>query len=125
MTFEAGQRWAYRAPDEIADSRIHIGAIVEFSGGVTIACCAVTGAQQDASSGGLERATIPFLPLSLEALAKTVTARDGDAECPEEFAAALEAWGQDPRGVSYYTVPFEGSLERLIGLQMAAIVGQS
>jgi hypothetical protein len=122
--FEAGQRWAYAAPPEIADSRILIGAIVEFEGGRRIACCAVTGAIERGADGTLERITIPFLPLTLDALAATVTETDGSAPLPDEFASHLATWSADPRGASYFTVPFEGSLERMIGLQMAAIVEQ-
>lgn len=120
--FEAGQRWAYGAPPEFADGRIVIGAIVEFEGGCKIACCAVTGALERGSGGALERVTIPFLPLTLDALARTVTEPDGTAPLPDEFASHLADWSADPRGASYFTVPFEGSLERMIGLQMAAII---
>jgi hypothetical protein len=122
--FEAGQRWAYAAPPEIQDSRIVIGAIVEFEGGRRIACCAVTGALERGEEGKLARVTIPFLPLTLDALSGTVTEPDGTATLPEEFAGHLAAWSADPRGASYFTVPFEGSLERMIGLQMAAIIEQ-
>lgn len=122
--FEAGQRWAYAAPSEMADSRIVIGAIVEFAGGRRIACCAVTGAVERTADGAVQRVTIPFLPMTLEALSSTVAAPDGTGHLPDEFAQHLAAWSEDPRGASYFTVPFEGSLERMIALQMAAIVDQ-
>ncbi|MDX2158488.1 MAG: hypothetical protein SFW09_18465 [Hyphomicrobiaceae bacterium] len=122
MTFEAGQQWTYRAPPEIADSRIVIGALVDFDGGRRIACCAVTGARQRNDDGTFRRVTVPFLPLTVEALAETVVALDGASEVPDGFAEGLSAWQDDPRGASYFTVPFEGSLERMIGQQMAAIV---
>lgn len=125
IDFAAGQCWSYSAPPEISDSRIVIGAILEFTGGRRIAGCAVTGALQRRPDGTIEQATIPFLPLTLEALAETVLQRDGTGELPDDFAAALEAWQQDPRGLTYFTVPFEGSLERMIARQMAAIVEQS
>ncbi|MEZ5853332.1 MAG: hypothetical protein R3D67_00760 [Hyphomicrobiaceae bacterium] len=124
MTFQAGQKWRYHAPAEIADSRLIIGALMDFPGGQQIACCAVTGALQRREDGSIERALIPFLPMTIEALAGTVSAPDGAGEVPEEFAAQLQAWSEDTRGLSYFTVPFEGSLERLIGQQMAAIVGE-
>lgn len=125
MTFEAGQRWAYVAPPEIADSRIIIGAIVAFEGGRSVACCAVTGALQRGADGAPERATIPFVPLLVEALAQSVTQPDGTGDLPDDFAAHLAAWQQDPRGATYFTVPFEGSLDRLIALQMAALVDRT
>ena len=124
MTYAAGQQWAYAAPPEIADSRLVIGAIVEFEGGRRIACCAVTGALERLPDGSTERVDIAFLPITVEALSQSVTALDGTASPPEAFADQLQAWSDDPRGASYFTVPFEGSLERMIGLQMAAIVAQ-
>lgn len=120
--FEAGQQWAYAAPPEAAGSRILIGAIVEFEGGRRIACCAVTGAIERDAAGIVQRVTVPFLPITLDALSITVTEPDGTAHLPDEFADQFKAWGADPRGASYFTVPFEGSLDRMIALQMAAIV---
>ena len=124
MSFAAGQQWAYAAPPELSDSRIHIGAIVEFEGGRRIACCSVSHAIEKRSDGSLERVTIPFLPITLEALAQTVTALDGVAALPDEFGKHLAAWSNDARGATYFTVPFEGSLDRMIGLQMASIIEQ-
>jgi len=125
MSFEAGQQWAYRAAPEISDSRLVIGALVDFAGGRRIACCAVMGALQRGPDGASERVTIPFLPLTIEALAETVTRLEGPGEPPADFATHLAAWNDDPRGASYFTVPFEGSLERMIALQMAALVEPS
>ncbi len=125
LNFEAGQCWSYKAPPEFAQSRIVIGAILEFDGGQRIAGCAVTGALQRRPDGTLEQVTIPFLPMTLEALAATVEQPDGTGPLPDDFAAQLDAWQHDPRGVTYFTVPFEGSLDRMIALQMAAIVDQS
>jgi hypothetical protein len=122
MDFEPGQQWAYAAPPEIADSRIVIGAILEFESGAVITCCAVTNALQGGAERTSERTTIPFLPMSREALAQTVTVLDGIGTLPDGFAAELESWRNDARGASYFTVPFEGSLERMIALQMAALV---
>ncbi len=124
MSFEAGQSWAYAAPPEIEDSRIVIGAIVDFEGGRRVACCAVTGALQRGAHGEPERVTIPFVPILLEALAQSVTHHDGTGQLPDDFAVHLAAWQDDPRGATYFTVPFEGSLERMIALQMAALVEQ-
>ncbi len=123
--FQAGQRWTYAAPLEITDSHILIGAIVEYEGGRRIVCCAVTGALDRAENGTLERITIPFLPMTVDALSQTVIALDGTAPLPDAFATHFTAWTEDARGASYFTVPFEGSLERMIALQMAAIVDQT
>jgi hypothetical protein len=122
MTFVAGQQWTYRAPPEIEASRLIIGALVEFESGRRIACCAITGALGPADDGAVTCVDVPFVPMTLEALAATVIAPDGTAEPPDGFAAELAAWQADPRGASFFTVPFEGSLERLIAQQMAALV---
>jgi hypothetical protein len=73
--------------------------------------------------GSIDAITIPFLPMTSEALSRTVMAPDGPGELPAEFALAFKVWREDPRGLSAFTVPFEGLLERLIGQQMAEIVG--
>lgn len=122
--FAAGQVWTYAAPESIADSRITIGALVEFESGHQLACCSVTGALQKRPDGIYERITIPFLPLTVEALERTVLTLDGDGAVPEAFATHFSIWSEDPRGASYFTVPFEGTLERMIALQMAEIAGE-
>ncbi len=124
MTFQAGQQWAYAAPVEIAHSRIVIGGIVTFAAGQQIACCAVTHALQRQADGRLEEVTIPFLPLTIDALRQTVTDADGSAEVPEAFAAHFAEWTDDPRGFTYFTVPFQGSLDGLIAAQMAELVAR-
>ena len=83
------------------------------------------GALQKQPDGSLERVTVPFLPMTLEALERTVTALDGEDAVAAEFASHFESWRNDPRGLSFFTVPFEGSLDRMIALQMAEIVGSS
>lgn len=122
MDFEAGQMWAYAAPPEIADSRIVIGALLAFENGAVIACCSVIGALQNGADGTPERTDIAFLPMSSDALAQTVTQLDGTGPPSDDFVHELERWRNDPRGASYFTVPFEGSLERMIALQMAALI---
>lgn len=124
MTFAVGQRWQYAAPDEIADSRLVIGALLEFEGSPPVACCTVTGALQQQPDGTRVRVTIPFLPMTVDALARTVTAHDGDGEVAPEFRRHFESWQEDPRGLSFFTVAFEGSLDRMIALQMKQIVGE-
>ena len=123
--FQAGQRWAYAAPPQLEDSRILIGAIVEFEGGRTIVCCAVLAALDRDENGTLRRTTIPFLPMTSDALSRSVTSPDGTAALPEAFASNFAAWSADERGATYFTVPFEGSLDRMIAMQMAAIVEQA
>lgn len=124
-TFQAGQMWSYRTRPELADSRLIIGALLAFESGPPIACCSVTGALQQMPDGSLERVTIPFLPMTVEALARTVLALDGEAPVAQAFAAHFASWHDDERGLSYFTVPFEGSLDRMIALQMADIAGDA
>lgn len=124
MQFSVGQTWTYAAAEPMVDSRITIGALVEFESGQMLACCSVTGALQKRPDGTIERVTIPFLPMTLDALRRTVVALDGDGTVADAFTAHFEVWSEDPRGVSYFTVPFEGTLERMIALQMAEIAGE-
>lgn len=123
MEFATGQLWSYRAPQAIANSRLVIGALLAFESGVPLACCCVTGALQQRPDGTLERITIPFLPMTVDALQRTVVALEGEGEVAEAFAAQFAAWSEDERGLSFFTVPFEGTLDRMIALQMAQIVG--
>jgi hypothetical protein len=121
--FKAGQRWTYRAPEGYAGSRIVIGAILAFDERERVICCSVEGAPQREPDGSVTRITIPFLPMTEGAFARTVMAADGEGEVAERFAAHYQGWKGDPRGLSFFTVPFEGFLDRLIALQMAEIVG--
>ena len=123
MSFAAGQQWTYRAPPEISDSRVVIGAILAFEGDSRIVCASVLGALQTNPDGAVVRVTIPFLPMTEDALSATVVTLDGTADVAPEFASHFEAWHGDARGLSYFTVPFEGSLDRMIALQMADIIG--
>lgn len=125
MEFSAGQLWAYSAPSAVADSRLVIGALVEFETGELLACCSVLGAMQKAPDGAVERVTIPFLPMTVDALRRTVTTLEGEGSVADAFASQFQAWSDDPRGASFFTVPFEGTLDRMIALQMAEIVGES
>jgi hypothetical protein len=120
--FAAGQRWIYRAAPGLETSRITIGAVVTFNGG-RIMCCSVSYAGRALPNGTLERVHIPFLPLSEPALAGTVIAFDGLGELPDTFAARLQDWSQDPRGMSTFTVPFDGYLDNLINQQVAKLAG--
>ncbi len=124
-SFAVGQMWTYRSIPGLEDSRIVVGALLAFAEGETIACCTVTGALQQRPDGSLERVTIPFLPMTVSALERTVEARDGEGAVAPAFAAHFDAWHDDERGLSFFTVPFAGSLDRMIALQMAEIVGEN
>jgi hypothetical protein len=121
--FRAGERWIYRPPEGFERSRIVVGAVVEFADREPIVCCAVTGAQHRLPDGSFDTITIPFLPMTANALIRSVIASDGPGNVPTDFAAAFQTWRDDPRGLSAFTVPFEGVLERLIAQQMQQIVG--
>lgn len=125
MTFAVGQRWTYRTPQGLEASRIVIGAILTFDGGMRIVCCSVLGAGRLGANGALEVVNIPFLPMTESALAATVLELDGGDEPVASFGAKLAEWSDDPRGMSTFTVPFEGFLDQMIANQMAAIAGRS
>lgn len=119
----AGQCWTYRAPEGFEESRLVIGAIASFAGSARIVCCMVTGAPRRLPDGSVDRVTIPFLPMTETAFLDSIVAVDGASAVEADFAVAFDAWQEDPRGLSAFSVPFEGFLDRLIALQMAAIVG--
>lgn len=123
-TFKTGQCWHYRTPEGFETSRIVIGAIASFSANRRIICVSVTDAPERESDGTIRRVVIPFLAMSEAALAATVTDHDapGAAQLAPAFAVELETWRNDPRGLTCFTVPFEGSLNLLIAQQMAAII---
>jgi hypothetical protein len=125
MQLSAGQSWTYRAPTQFTGSRIVIGAIVTFGSKRSILCCSVVGAPRRRADGVFEAVTIPFLPLTEAAFRASVVNFDGFMDPPEAFATKLQEWSDDPRGLTTFTVPFEGSLDRMIALQMAEIAGQS
>ena len=120
--FVAGQRWIYRAAPGLDGSRLILGAILTFEGG-RIYCCSITHAGRQLADGGLERVHIAFLPLTEAALLDTVIALDGTGNLPPSFAARLQDWTDDPRGMSTFTVPFDGYLDHLISLQVETIAG--
>ena len=72
----------------------------------------------------VDTVTIPFLPMTEAALQATVVAEDGASAPVEGFERAFAEWRDDGRGFSIFTVPFEGELDRMIAMQMAAILGQ-
>jgi hypothetical protein len=121
--FRAGESWIYRPPAEFDSSRLVVGAVLTFEDREPIVCCAVTGAPRRLADGSVDEVTIPFLPLTASALEASVIGRDGESEVPTEFAQAFRSWSEDPRGLSVFTVPFDGRLDRLIARQMAEIAG--
>jgi hypothetical protein len=121
-SYAAGQRWTYRAPAGYEASRIVIGAIVTIEGHDPVICCMVTEVPQREPDGSVRVVAIPFIPMSRAALEETVTSLDGSQAVTPDFLLSYEAWKADARGLSYFTVPFEGSLNRLIAQQMAALV---
>jgi hypothetical protein len=123
VAFVPGEAWRYVAPRGFEESRIIVGAVLTFPSGEDVVCCAVTDAPRRHADGRVDRTTIPFIPFTASALAATVVERVGAVELPETFAAGLAQWQGDDRGLSVFTVPFEGYLDRLIARQMAAILG--
>ena len=124
MDFSVGQQWTYRTHEDLASSRLVIGAIVSFAGGERIVGVSILGALQSRPDGTVAIANIPFLPMTESALAATVAELDGTGDVDDHFAGQFEAWQADARGLSFFTVPFEGSLDRMIARQMAELVGQ-
>ena len=122
MTLAAGQCWTYRAPAGFEASRLVIGAIVSFTDSPPIVCCAVRGAPRRMPDNSVDVVTIPFLPMSEPAFRASVVAPDGMAGVDDTFAVAFAAWRDDERGLSTFTVPYEGFLDRMIARQMAAIL---
>lgn len=135
--FEASQLWRYRAPAGFEKSRIVIGAIADFgtlvaplpgtaaSEAARIVCVSVLGCPRREPAGGLVLSNIPFLPMTEAALAATVTDLEGTADPLDGFAQALKLWSEDERGLSMFTVPFEGRLDLLIARQMRELVGDA
>jgi hypothetical protein len=74
--------------------------------------------------GSLRAADIPLIPMTEGAVAASIVAPAGIADPPPGFRDAFAAWQQDDRGLTVFTVPFEGLLDRMIALQMAEIVSE-
>lgn len=126
MEFAAGQSWTYRAPQGFETSRLLIGAIASFDGEQHIVLAAAVHAPRRHADGHLERVTIPFLPMTEEAFRASVVACDETAEpLPAVFSEKLSAWQNDPKGLTTFTVPFQGFLDEMIASQMAEIAGLS
>ncbi len=135
--FAASQVWTYRAPPGFEQSRLVIGAIADFSdagaldavtaglGTNRIVCISVLDCPRREPDGTLVRSNIPFLPMTEAAFAASVVAPDGVGEPLEGFAQALRVWSEDERGLSMFTVPFDGRLDLLIARQMRDLVGDA
>lgn len=124
MTYAAGQVWTYKTPPGHETSRIVIGAIATCGDSRQVICFSVTQAPRTGPAGEIETVTIPFIPMSVAAFHETVGDLVGQDDPPDSFSQGLQAWSEDARGLSVFTVPFEGFLDRMIARQMAAIVGQ-
>lgn len=122
IMLSAGQRWTYRPPEGFEASRIVIGAIITFDGHERIVCVMVTGAPQVAPDRSIRTVTIPFIPLSEQAFRASIAGPDGTAPVSAHFRKGYDDWKVDARGFSYFTVPFEGFLDRLIRRQLAELV---
>lgn len=126
MHFAAGQSWTYRAPKGFEASRLLIGAVAAFGEDRNIVCCAAIHAPRRRADGQLDMVTIPFIPMIDTAFcASVVELCTGAAELPPDFVDKLSAWSSDPKGLTTFTVPFEGCLDDLISRQMAEIAGRS
>jgi len=125
MQLAAGQSWTYRAPEGYEASRLVIGAIVTFDSRRAIVCASALGVPRRHQDGSVETVVVPFIPMTEAAFRQSVVDLDGAGEPPEAFAQHLQNWSDDPRGLTTFTVPFEGHLDRMIALQMAEIAGQS
>lgn len=125
MKFAAGQSWTYRAPRGFEASRLLIGAIATFDRDRNIICCCAIHAPKRLADGRLEMITVPFIPMTDAAFNASVVALDGEAELPASFVEKLTEWSNDPKGLTAFTVPFEGFLDQMIANQMAALAGAS
>lgn len=124
IAFAAGQSFRTRARSGV-EPIVTVGAVLRFAEGRTIVACAVSDAEAGRGDGAGAPVVIPFLAFTAEALAASIEGPAPVSPLPDAFGAAFEAWQSDPRGFSYFTVPFDGSLDRLIAAQMAVIAGQS
>lgn len=119
MELRVGQAWRFSDEPELAASRLVIGALVDFDSGVRLVCCSAVPWPSDGAMGIGD--IVAFMPFAEDAFRRSVHSLDGIGDPAEDFGPELQAWRDDPRGLRYFTVPFEGSLDRLVALQMAAL----
>lgn len=124
----AGQVWQYRAPAGYEASRLLVGAVVEFAERGTVICCAAIGVPPARTDNRDQAAPtiIPIIPMTKAAFIASVAALDEphtrtQPQLPETFFIEFEKWQADPKGARVFNVPFEGTLDRMIALQMAEI----
>jgi len=120
----AGQSWQFNTSHGFDDARAIIGAIVSPSSGPRIVCFAVTRAPTTLDDGSKSEAMISFIPMAEPAFLETVTTLDGMAAPPPEFSEELTAWQADDRGLTIFTVAFDGCLDRLLAHQAASLINQ-
>jgi len=120
----AGQNWQFNTSHGFDDARAIIGAIVSPSSGARIVCFSVTRAPTTLDDGSQSEAMISFIPMAEAAFRTTITNLDGTATLPTEFSDELTAWQSDERGLTVFTVPFDGCLDRLLAHQAAAMIAQ-
>lgn len=123
-TLAAGQRWQFDTSHGFDDARLIIGALVSPGGGERIVCFSVTRAPAIVDGGEMSEAMISFVPMTESAFRATITAPDGTAAPPPEFSDELEAWQADTRGLTIFTVPFDGCLDRLLANQAATLINK-
>lgn len=119
-----GQVWRYNTPQGFENSRLVVGAIATFADQRRIICVSVNDAPQRQPDGTLGRMAIAFLPMSEAAFEATVTSLDTAASVAvnPEFADGFMEWNNDARGLTCFTVPFNGHLDHMIAQQMSAII---
>jgi hypothetical protein len=125
MTLAVGQKWTFRTPPGFEHSRITIGAIVTLPNGQRIVCCSVSSAPRQTADNEILDCMISFIPMAEPAFTASIVEQDGTGELPPEFTNELAHWRDDPRGLTIFTVPFEGCLDEMIAQQAAALIAQS
>ena len=118
------QSWQFNTSHGFDDARVVIGAIVSPSRGDRIVCFSVTRAPTTLDNGIKSEAMISFIPMAEPAFCATITNLDGEATPPPEFSDELAAWQSDERGLTVFTVAFDGCLDRLLAHQAAAMLAK-
>ena len=120
MTLTPGQQWIYHAPKNLEQTRMVIGAIATCGQQGRVICCSIITNEPMSPD-----VTVPFLPMTEAAFLESVIKPDGMGNPADGFAATLENWKSDPRGLSVFTVPYKGDLKRLIKDQVEAVSAQN
>lgn len=120
----AGQSWQFNATHGFDDARLIIGALVSLGDGKRIVCFSVTRAPTTLEGGVQSEAMISFIPMAERAFRETITELDGTNSPPPEFSKELESWRTDERGLTVFTVSFDGCLDRLLARQAATLISK-